>query len=542
MRAYIRENLRFILAISVILVCTGALIWTNELVAQILPVASEELTLVSCELEEDTYDYTGSQITPEIGKLVFSDRSEKEIVRFADEIRVLNYIDNIDIGKADIEVTLEGYQGSFVIKNAFLIQPAMVKNLHVTQSAQEGIDLAWDKAVGAIGYEIYKSVDQGVTFTLLYNTNSGDVTTYQDTAIQFNATFQYYVRAYMEKDAKVVYGTASDVISQITALATPVIAKATNQSYQSNVLQWSPVPGAVGYQIYRSMTKTGKYECIIEITDGNAASYTDSACECGKTYYYYMTACQEIDTQKFYGKASTIVAVKTKPNRVGISGKTTDDAKKVSLSWKQSAGAQGYELYRSVDSTSDYKLLAKIENKDTLSWADSGLDKHTSYYYRIRPYCVVDGAVVYGSYSGTYEKEAVIEYNYSAETGVDVLRQYVGRPYVFGGTSPTKGWDCSYFVQWTYKKHFGIDLPRSSIQQASGGKKVSVSNRSEWRPGDLIFYKTNNGKGAIGHVAVYLGNGQIIHALSKRHKTLIQDVDVYETWDENKLYCVRRYF
>lgn len=78
--------------------------------------------------------------------------------------------------------------------------------------------------------------------------------------------------------------------------------------------------------------------------------------------------------------------------------------------------------------------------------------------------------------------------------------QFVGNPYVYGGTSLTKGADCSGFVQQVYK-HFGYSLPRSSSEQRSAGREVSYS---EAQPGDLICY--------AGHVAIYIGNGQIVHA------------------------------
>jgi len=80
--------------------------------------------------------------------------------------------------------------------------------------------------------------------------------------------------------------------------------------------------------------------------------------------------------------------------------------------------------------------------------------------------------------------------------------QFVGNPYVFGGTSLTNGTDCSGFVQGVYK-HFGYSLPRSSSEQRSAGAEVSYSDA---QPGDLICY--------AGHIGIYIGNGQIVHASS----------------------------
>ena len=78
--------------------------------------------------------------------------------------------------------------------------------------------------------------------------------------------------------------------------------------------------------------------------------------------------------------------------------------------------------------------------------------------------------------------------------------QFVGNPYVAGGTSLTEGCDCSGFTGAVYA-HFGISLPRSSYAQSMAGREVSVS---EMQPGDILYYG--------GHVGIYVGNGTIVHA------------------------------
>ena len=93
---------------------------------------------------------------------------------------------------------------------------------------------------------------------------------------------------------------------------------------------------------------------------------------------------------------------------------------------------------------------------------------------------------------------------------VEYAKQFVGNPYVWGGTSLTKGADCSGFVLSVFKK-YGITLSHSSRAQANEGTKISAS---ELKPGDLIFY--GNGKGNINHVAIYIGGGQVIHASSPK--------------------------
>lgn len=89
---------------------------------------------------------------------------------------------------------------------------------------------------------------------------------------------------------------------------------------------------------------------------------------------------------------------------------------------------------------------------------------------------------------------------------VEYAKQFLGNPYVWGGTSLTKGADCSGFVLSVYKK-FGVKLPHYSVSQSQMGTKISTS---ELQPGDLIFYGNSSGK--INHVAIFIGNGQVIHA------------------------------
>lgn len=88
----------------------------------------------------------------------------------------------------------------------------------------------------------------------------------------------------------------------------------------------------------------------------------------------------------------------------------------------------------------------------------------------------------------------------------EYARQFVGNPYRWGGTSLTKGSDCSGFTMSVYA-NYGVSLPHSSRAQANCGTKISLS---ELQPGDLVFY----GGSSIHHVAMYIGNGQIVHAQS----------------------------
>lgn len=110
---------------------------------------------------------------------------------------------------------------------------------------------------------------------------------------------------------------------------------------------------------------------------------------------------------------------------------------------------------------------------------------------------------------------------------VNYAKQFLGNPYVWGGTSLTNGADCSGFVMSIFKK-YGVSLPHHSGSQANCGTAVSLSDA---KPGDLVFYANN---GVINHVAIYIGNGQVIHASNPRTGIRISNVS-YRT-----PYTVRR--
>jgi cell wall-associated NlpC family hydrolase len=111
---------------------------------------------------------------------------------------------------------------------------------------------------------------------------------------------------------------------------------------------------------------------------------------------------------------------------------------------------------------------------------------------------------------------------------VQYAKQFVGNPYVWGGTSLTNGADCSGFTLSIYKK-YGVSLPHHAASQAQMGTKIDIS---ELQPGDLVFYAKN---GSVNHVAIYIGNGQVVHASNP--KTGIKISSLYYRTP----YCARRF-
>ena len=122
-----------------------------------------------------------------------------------------------------------------------------------------------------------------------------------------------------------------------------------------------------------------------------------------------------------------------------------------------------------------------------------------------------------------YEQEEEVTYSETTLSGdgsyiVDYAKQFVGNPYVYGGNSLTNGVDCSGFTQQVFGDN-GISLARTAADQSQGGQDVSMD---DLQAGDLLFY--DNG-GYIGHVAIYCGDGTVVHASNEETGITISDAN-----------------
>ena len=161
------------------------------------------------------------------------------------------------------------------------------------------------------------------------------------------------------------------------------------------------------------------------------------------------------------------------------------------------------------EASTDSSILTQVTAGDQLEVLDESLDGWVMIEYNGQEaYICADYVSVEDSYLYAEEPEE----SEVVSTGSSVASyavQFVGNPYKWGGSSLTNGADCSGFVMAVYA-HFGVSLPHSSSALRSVGTEVSYS---EARPGDIICYE--------GHVALYIGNGQIVHASNEENGIMI---------------------
>ncbi|MGY1601082.1 transglycosylase SLT domain-containing protein [Geodermatophilus sp. SYSU D00815] len=124
--------------------------------------------------------------------------------------------------------------------------------------------------------------------------------------------------------------------------------------------------------------------------------------------------------------------------------------------------------------------------------------------------------------TGTGSASATGSAGTASERGVvGEAMKYLGVPYLWGGTDPSQGLDCSGFTQLVFG-NLGIDLPRTSSQQATTGR--AVASLADARPGDLVFFDNSSSRPGVDHVGIYIGNGQMIAAPQEGEVVKVQAV------------------
>ena len=145
--------------------------------------------------------------------------------------------------------------------------------------------------------------------------------------------------------------------------------------------------------------------------------------------------------------------------------------------------------------------INKTVNKDTSNSASKTINKDTSNSTN-----KITNKDTNNSTNKTINKDTSSSTGVTAQQVLAYAYQFKGYPYVWGGSNPSTGFDCSGFVQYVYA-HFGINLPRTTFEQVNCGTPVSLNNI---KPGDLVFeFGSSEGP---NHVGIYIGNGQMIDA------------------------------
>ena len=277
------------------------------------------------------------------------------------------------------------------IKISFLTTPE-ISNIEPTSDTTAL--MTWGKVNGAEGYEIYRSYDLNGEFSLLKTVSDTQTT---NTGLILGMQYYYVIRAYYTDAGEKEYSAWSDVYKfemPTKYLSAPDNLIARETSTGTVLLEWSSVPEADGYDVYRK-TSTGSYSLIKSVSTTSTYNYKLST---GQTYSYkvcaYYTENSVKHTTEFSDTVSvTILSIAT-PSIKSIAQSAAGTAL---ISWSTISAADGYELWRSRTENGTYSLMKSVDGTATSNY---NLTSGVTYYYKVRAYKnTSDGTKEHGAYS-----------------------------------------------------------------------------------------------------------------------------------------------
>lgn len=212
---------------------------------------------------------------------------------------------------------------------------------------------------------------------------------------------------------------------------------------------------------------------------------------------YAFTTASVLNVREGKGTDSRIIGTLTRGSLVYIIADKDQD-----WVYIESGDVRGFASRTYLDMTEAVKAQVEQQGEDSYAKAESQINQEEN---QARYYTLTS---IKSGVPGGEVRSSIVEF----------ASQFLGNPYVWGGTSLTDGADCSGFVQSIYKQ-YGYDLPRVAEDQAQYGMKIAVEDA---QPGDLIFYAKD---GYIFHVVMYAGNGKTIEAKGSNYGIVVDDVN-----------------
>ena len=307
-----------------------------------------------------------------------------------------------------------------------LIAPAAPASVTIGSVAHQSVTVNWAASSGANFYTVYRSTlfDNGggasnVLGTVVLN-NTNVATSFIDTAVTDGSTYRYFITATSAAGTS----TNSPAATAVPLPAPPASAPGSLSGdfvRVNAVLDWSPVPGAVGYIIRRGTNVAGPFPYVQNITP---TTFTDTGLNVGNTYYYQISAVNAAGVSA--GGAVTVVP----PPLAPISLSAFPGNAQVVLSWTAVPGATGYYLYRGTESLNETNTV--LVNYSGTSYTNTGLINGTLYFYVV--------SSTNSSGESPYSPEA------SATPGTNSI--LIPRALIWNGDGVANIWDASGNTNW----------------------------------------------------------------------------------------------
>lgn len=189
--------------------------------------------------------------------------------------------------------------GSFSKAISGKIMPATVSNEKGKLTSYEGATLTWGTVKYVSGYQVYMATSSSGKYTLVKQTKSNS---YKVSGLEPGKTYYFKIRGYILNGSKKIYGGFAPVIKVKPNLSVPEAVIVSGVMEGIIEISWDPSDGADGYEIYKSVSKSGTYDLVTATTETN---YEDSELELGRTYYYKIRAYRMVGETTVYSQYST---------------------------------------------------------------------------------------------------------------------------------------------------------------------------------------------------------------------------------------------
>ena len=267
--------------------------------------------------------------------------------------------------------------------------PVAITGLKALDLRIGSVKFGWTPMDGAEGYEVCQATTSTGTCVSVGMTTD---TSFEKTGLAFNTTYYYKVRAYLTYNGTRVYGAYSAPAAFKTAVPAVTNLVASSAGYNANLLSWTPVSGASGYEVYVAVGSSTTYALVKTVT---TASFTHTGLLTNTKYSYKVRAVRTVSTTKYTGVFSAIAAsipVPAKPVVTAISSDT--DA--ITATWPAIAGATAYEIQWAL--SPDFTGATTVIST-TAKFVQTGLTPNVPVYVKVRAYRLVSPTKVFGSWS-----------------------------------------------------------------------------------------------------------------------------------------------
>ena len=281
--------------------------------------------------------------------------------------------------------TMEAHAASFSTAGA-------VSGIYVSGYSDTSIKLKWNAYSLATGYEVYRCSTKDGEFKLM---NAVSAPKFKRTGLTPNKTCYYKVRAYYKNSN----GTNSYSNYSAVVAATPIKfsdckvngLKRANRTYSTITLTWNSVPGAKGYEVYKSSKKNGHYT---KLKSSKKTSFKRTKLTTNTKCYYKVRAFKKVKGKTVYTKFTKAVAATPKLTTPGVSVSSSKTG--IRVSWGKVKGATGYQVLRAASQNGEYSA---VKTTSGTSFTNSSVTTNEDYYYKVRAYRKVEGSKKYSSSS-----------------------------------------------------------------------------------------------------------------------------------------------